>query len=370
MPKATVKKAAPTSHDVPLGELPALIVGAAYHEAEVRPGEAVALEREPANPHDPNAVRAALAGARLGAPLHHRNLTVFPLYLDSAGEPPYDLFRDALARGDVEVREVSEAGSVPNLTLVNRGTRPVLVPEGEILTGAKQNRVVNITVLVAAASTYTLPVSCVESGRWHSVSATFAGGSHAHPALRAAKLVSVHASRHAGHGTTSDQGRVWAEVDRASAQLGVHSHTSSLTDVMEGAGERRQPYREAITLPADACGFVAGSGGRVIGLEAFGSPSVMARVAASLTDAYFTQASWDGRKRRQTTEREARAFLDTVAEGLQSCDRQTSAGAELELTTPDLTGTALAYAGRLCHVAAFALPKHDDNDDLRVYDGP
>ena len=308
-------------------------------------------------------VRAALAGARLGAPLHHRNLTLFPLFLDGAGEPPYDLFRDALARGDVEVREVSEAGSVPNLTLVNRGTRPVLVPEGEILKGAKQNRVVNVTVLVAASSTYTLPVSCVERGRWHAVSATFAGGAHAHPALRAAKLASVHLSRRAGRGTTSDQGRVWAEVDHASARLGVSSGTSSLTDVMEGAGDRLQPYRASITLPPDACGFVAGSGGRVIGLEAFGAPSVMARVAASLTDAYFAEASWDGRECRPTAEAEARAFLAAAAAGLRPCERQESAGVELELATPEAAGTGLAYAGRLCHVAAFALP----GEDMRVY---
>ena len=305
-------------------------------------------------------VRAALAGARLGAPLHHRNLTLVPLFLDDAGEPPYDLFRTAVERGDVEVREVSEAGSVPNLTLVNRGKRPVLVPEGEILVGAKQNRVVNITILVAATSTITLPVSCVEQGRWRAVSRTFTARAHAHPDLRAAKIAGVHASRQRGYGSASDQGQVWEEVSYASHRLGVESPTSSLTDVMEGADERLTSYREAIKLPEGACGFVAGSGGHVIGAEVFGAPSALAALAGSLADAYFTQACWGARDRRPTTTDEARTFLDGVAGGLRPCDSQSGAGVELELATSDLAGTGLAFEGRLCHLAAFSRRDRED----------
>jgi len=39
---------------------------------------------------------------------------------------------------------------VPELRLVNRAERPVLIVEGEELVGAKQNRVVNVTKLVNA----------------------------------------------------------------------------------------------------------------------------------------------------------------------------------------------------------------------------
>ena len=107
-------------------------------------------------------------------PLHHKNLTLFPLsWLDTQGSP-YTLLQHAIEMNEAEVEEVTEDGSVPNLLLSNKGDRPVLILEGDILKGAKQNRVVNVTVLVAAQTKFNLPVSCVEQGRWRYTSKYFA----------------------------------------------------------------------------------------------------------------------------------------------------------------------------------------------------
>ena len=50
------------------------------------------------------------------------------------------------------VTEVSEAGSVPFIQVANRADRPLLLLDGEELIGAKQNRILNTTVLVEAAA--------------------------------------------------------------------------------------------------------------------------------------------------------------------------------------------------------------------------
>ena len=42
----------------------------------------------------------------------------------------------------------------------------LLMLDGEELVGAKKNRVLNVTVLIAAQSDTVIPVSCVEQGRW------------------------------------------------------------------------------------------------------------------------------------------------------------------------------------------------------------
>lgn len=47
----------------------------------------------------------------------------------------YSVLDDALAAGFVEITEVSEQGSVPDLKFVNRGPTPVLVVDGEAVAG-------------------------------------------------------------------------------------------------------------------------------------------------------------------------------------------------------------------------------------------
>jgi hypothetical protein len=66
----------------------------------------------------------------------------------------------------LRIEELHEAGSAPELRVVNEGALRVLILEGDELVGARQNRVVNSSVLVAAGSELVLPVSCVERGRW------------------------------------------------------------------------------------------------------------------------------------------------------------------------------------------------------------
>ena len=76
------------------------------------------------------------------------------------------------------------AGSVPELLAHNPLDASVLLYDGEELIGAKQNRILNVTVLVAAASETRIPVSCVEEGRWRARSRHFA-----YPELRRRKAL-------------------------------------------------------------------------------------------------------------------------------------------------------------------------------------
>jgi len=67
-------------------------------------------------------------------------------------------------RGEAaRITEVTESGSVPFLQVANGADRPLLLLDGEELIGAKQNRILNTTVLVAGHTEVTIPVSCVES---------------------------------------------------------------------------------------------------------------------------------------------------------------------------------------------------------------
>src|SRR4051812_4989020 len=57
----------------------------------------------------------ALPEARVGDPVQHESLAVFPLFSEPQGGVEYLLADEALAAGAVTVEEVSEGGSVPHL---------------------------------------------------------------------------------------------------------------------------------------------------------------------------------------------------------------------------------------------------------------
>lgn len=100
----------------------------------------------------------------VGVPLRYKNLSLFPLFAPVPLSVPYDLADEAIGRGTVTVEEVSESGSVPDLSVENLGDVRVLFLEGEELVGAKQNRILNTSLLIAAHTKSKLPVSCVEQG--------------------------------------------------------------------------------------------------------------------------------------------------------------------------------------------------------------
>ena len=60
---------------------------------------------------------------------------------------------EARQQGLAAVTEVSESGSVPTLLLDNTADEALFLLDGEELIGAKQNRILNTTILIAAGST-------------------------------------------------------------------------------------------------------------------------------------------------------------------------------------------------------------------------
>jgi hypothetical protein len=176
----------------------------------------------------------ALPKFRVGDPIRHEALSVFPLFCDLAGAIEYRIAEEALAGGAATIEEVNEAGSVPELLVDNRSDMRLLLLEGEELRGAKQNRILNTSVLVAAHSKLNVPVSCVEQGRWRYTERHFqSSGHHVTSKLRRAVKSSVLASLKSHGGHRADQGKVWEEVELLNSCMAVDSSTSAMSDAFD-----------------------------------------------------------------------------------------------------------------------------------------
>src|SRR6187200_1315143 len=162
------------------------------------------------------------------------SLTIVPLLGTSSSEPDYDTLDAALARGTLQITEVSESGHVPEIKVLNEGQLPVLIIDGEELVGAKQNRTVNLSILIPATADVIVPVTCVEAGRWSHKSRSFAASSRTHFATgRAAKSAQVSESLLRSGIARADQSQVWNEIEQKSARLQARSATSAMGDIFE-----------------------------------------------------------------------------------------------------------------------------------------
>ena len=106
----------------------------------------------------------AFPETRVGDPVRYDDLTVFPLFTTTTSPLAYLMADEAMAAGLVVVEEVSEGGSVPVLKATNRAESPVLFLEGEELRGAKQNRILNTTILVARSGNSGRSVPVILAG--------------------------------------------------------------------------------------------------------------------------------------------------------------------------------------------------------------
>ena len=106
---------------------------------------------------------------------------------------------------------------MPELAFENASAGKILLVDGDELVGARQNRVVNISILVGGGQRDVIPVSCVEHGRWSYAQSApgrdFRSGNRTLFAkARAGKMGQVSSSMSERGTRASDQHAVWAHV--------------------------------------------------------------------------------------------------------------------------------------------------------------
>src|SRR3982750_3879539 len=188
----------------------------------------------------------------------------------------YALLDDALASGAVEITEVSDAGVVPELKFLNRGSKPVLVVDGEELLGAKQNRVVNLTILVPAQSPLPFPVSCVGAGGWRARSRSFTSAPRAQYASgRARRMAHVSCSMAMTGDRRSNQADVWDHIAEKAERLQAASPTSAMEAIFTTYESSIDAFVDAIHAVDGQVGAIFAIDDRIVGLDVFDRASTL-----------------------------------------------------------------------------------------------
>jgi hypothetical protein len=305
-----------------------------------------------------NPLSSALQGLTIGAPVSHAGLTVYPLSASQTSHPDYLLLDQALDAALAEVSEISDSGSVPELQFRNKADKDVLLVDGEELVGAKQNRVLNLTILVAAGKTVKIPVSCVEAGRWAWRSTRFAAGKRKlHARARLDKMAHVSRSmEESGQRARGDvQSAVWRSVDEKMASLRVESRTSSLHDVYASSESRLEGLRGAFRPVPGQVGAVFYVAGQPAGCEIYDSAETFLHMLPKLVDSYALDAIEEGRDGRAIpTLDDVKAILERIAAAPVTQYPSVDKGQDLRIQGEALQAAALVDGDRLLHLSAFA----------------
>jgi hypothetical protein len=307
-------------------------------------------------------IATTIEALELGEPLVHHNLAVFPLRGGHPGRPPYDTLKEALDAGTVTIAEVSEGGSVPRLALDNRGVRPVLVIDGEELVGAKQNRVLNLTILAPAGKSIVIPVSCVEQGRWGYRSRHFEDHDRVlFSKARAAKAARVSECKEHRGENEADQGQVWDMISAKMGSMRVESPSMAMEDIYTKNAPRLEEYVAAFRPLEGQAGAVFCVNGRIENIELFAWTDTLARLLPKLVRGCAIDALEEFRAEAPAPARpEVEALLRRVAGATATSFPAVGLGEDLRLQAPGLSGGALAADGAMLHLCAFNLPEEEN----------
>lgn len=294
---------------------------------------------------------------QVGDPVEHRGIVVAPLFPLRNPVTRYVTLDTGLARG-LSITETSEAGDVPQLAVSNPLSEDVLLYDGAEVVGAKQNRILNVSVLVGAGSALRIPVSCTEEGRWRSVSRSFSPARHiANSELRRRKAMALAAEPLALGAAQED---VWRSVRGQAERMGSVSPTGAHGDLFAARERELAALEPAFATEPGQCGAVFGLG-ETLCLDAVSRPDAFAAIWPKLLRGYLLDAleRLDGRSTR--TER-LLGFVDEVADAPARRGPSVGLGDDLRLQGPGVLGSGLALGDETIQLSAFTAVDGEDED--------
>lgn len=334
-------------------------------------------------------------GWRLGAPVRHENLTIFPVLSDESGGTDEFITLDAgLRSGKVKVTEMkaqsrriprqrrqssnsaqrqrpnvqrniaqeqvayeSDGAEVNKVLVTNNSGKTLVLIAGEFILGGKQDRIVGQDCIVASTNTpVPIDVFCVEHGRWEETSfgrsrteshsrgsgAGMGGGMAfvAAPEVMAAPKVRANAQ------ANKSQSDVWSEVAEKVAKNSVSTSTGTLNSVYNDKKVNNQlsDYQNAIKAKfadKNIIGAVVAVNGKILSADVFASPQLFQAYQEKLLKSYALEAvSADEPKSDEVKATDAEAFL-SKSDGAESAvekggvyrlaEKQSDADASFEL---------------------------------------
>ena len=278
----------------------------------------------------------------LDDPVFLRNLKVFPVIDEqpSSGNGSY-LTIDEVLKARTGAFQELDTPNINTINFHNNTDTPVVMIDGEEITGAFQNRIIAESSCVESQTSREVAVICAEEGRWDEIGG-FRSGQCSYPRLRSVLLTSRSRKKDA-------QQHVWNEIERKLTVTKTRSTTSSMHDIYRSLDDEVQRYLEGFTgLGSDAIGFIGCAGDHILGCDIFYHPGFYRHYEQKLLRSY----ALDALEYRHGTVRmpDVTRFFSTIMQALHA---KRTRRRHMHITDKTMRGQVLTHSTQVVHLSAF-----------------
>ncbi len=282
----------------------------------------------------------------VGKPVVHGNLAVYPVYLPGGGEKLGDVFKmaEAAETGRFKIAELEEGASVNSLEVHNNTDKYVVLLAGEMIRGAKQDRIISYDTVVPPGGKFAVDAFCVEAGRWTEVSEEFSYEKEMAPA----------SVRAAAQGK-KDQGQVWAEVSKVNAERGAVTGTDALTasyddPEFQADVKKYEKALKGLAKKKEVVGVIVVAEGKVKAGDVFANHDLFVAVWPQLLTSYAMDAALAG----ELGDVPDVAAMEEYIAQLEDAEREETYADELQnrssLSAGEMSAYELEYKGKKLHL--------------------
>lgn len=215
---------------------------------------------------------------------------------DAPGECGYLTLNEAMQAG---LCTVAEKDGVNGLAISNRATQPLFLMVGDLVLGGKQDRIMAESLVVSSgAKDETIPVFCVEHGRWTPEQGNEVSMKQQFYTRKDSEQVDVSVKRAAVTG--AGQEGVWNAVGLSNSTLGVAGNTSTgafraaFDDADTVARLDRMVKQAGAAKSKDAVGYAVVMQQEVVALDTFDTRGLCEKLTDKLLRSYLLTAITGG----------------------------------------------------------------------------
>ena len=228
----------------------------------------------------------------------YKNLTLIPIRFRAEVYPLFYFsakvisLREALQNGNLKIKELyfQNDAQVRTLSVENTGNNFILIEDGEIISGGKQDRMSAESKLIYPKERdQFISVFCIEQNRWNKRAKPFKYAGNADDDLK--RIMDL----------TNQQQFIWREIDRRLTMKGQISKTSAYLELNNTSPGLDTGYinffsRKMQASDSSFAGFIAITDTTVISCEVFGSTSLTTTCFNSMLQGWVNSALFNGEK--------------------------------------------------------------------------